>query len=291
MSEPTLYIVATPIGTLADLSPRAREILSSAGFIACEDTRHTNELFMALALPHGPLISLHEHNERQKSGELAERLKSGPQQTAALVSDAGTPAISDPGAVFVDECHRAGIRVESVPGPSSLAAAAAASGFLRPRIVFSGFLSRSETDHKSEFKIWSYSAPCVAVCFESPHRVMQTLKHAGDFFPREVRVCISREISKKFEEHIRGPISEVLEKLSGRENIKGECVMCFDLPETLGKSPDTQTLSHDDIVRIAIETLDNDPSAKVREVTKALAEQYGTGAKELYNAVVGLRRK
>ncbi|NBX18482.1 MAG: hypothetical protein EBR09_14085 [Proteobacteria bacterium] len=87
MSEPTLYIVATPIGTLADLSPRARDILSSAGFIACEDTRHTKELFMALALSHGPLVSLHEHNERQKSGELAERLKSGPQQTAALVSD------------------------------------------------------------------------------------------------------------------------------------------------------------------------------------------------------------
>lgn len=290
-TEPTLYIVATPIGTLSDLSPRAREILSSAGFIACEDTRHTKELFMALGLPHGPLISLHEHNERNKSGDLVERLMNSTQKTAALVSDAGTPAISDPGAVFVDACHTANVRVESVPGPSSLVAAAAASGFLRPRLVFSGFLSRSENDRKAEFKTWSYSAPCVAVCFESPHRVLQTLNHAAEFFPSAVCVCVSREISKKFEEHVRGTLSEVIGKIAQKDTLRGECVICFDLPESLKESPAAQNLSLEDLVKTAVEILDSDPAVRVREVTRNLAEQHGLSAKELYNAVIGFRQK
>ena len=290
-SEPTLFIVATPIGTLSDLSPRAREVLSSAGFIACEDTRHTKELFMALGLSHGPLVSLHEHNERHKSAELAERLRSSPEQTAALVSDAGTPAISDPGAIFVEECHNAGIRIESIPGPSSLVAAAAASGFLRPRLVFSGFLSRSENDHKAEFKVWTYSAPCVAVCFESPHRVMQTLKHAQQFFTTDVRVCVSREISKKFEEHIRGTLAEAIGKLSEKDTLRGEYVLCFDLPESIKMTPASLNLSLDEVTNIALDSLKQDPSAKVRDVTKSLAELHGISAKELYNAVIGLRNK
>lgn len=288
--QPTLYIVATPIGTLSDLSPRAREILSKSGFIACEDTRHTKELLMALGLQHGPLVSLHEHNERNKSESLILRLKESPEQNAALVSDAGTPAISDPGAVFVDACHAAGIKVESIPGPSSLVAAAAASGFLRPRILFSGFLPRSENDQLREFKLWTYSAPCVAVCFESPNRVLQSLKHAADFFPADsIRVCVSREISKKFEQHIRGTIADVLREISDTSALKGECVLCFDLPETLHAGPEATSLSQDEVVRLAINILDKDPNARVRDVTKKLAEEHGFSAKELYNSVIGLR--
>jgi 16S rRNA (cytidine1402-2'-O)-methyltransferase len=288
--QPTLYIVATPIGTLADCSPRAREILSSAGFIACEDTRRTKELMLALDLQHGPLVSLHEHNERNKTTELVERLLHEKQKCAALVSDAGTPAISDPGALFVDACHSAGIRVESVPGPSSLPAAAAASGFLRPRMIFSGFLARNGKEQREEFDRWKHCSPCVAVCFESPNRVLQTLKNASETFPDNMNICVSREISKKFEEHIRGPLNEVIQKISNLETLRGECVICFDLAGGIQAENSQPKLTLEDVTVLALEHIASAPNARVKEVTRLLAEKHQLNAKELYNAVIGSRK-
>lgn len=289
-SRPTLYIVATPIGTLADCSSRAREILSAADFIACEDTRRTKELLSALGLQHGPLISLHEHNERNKTAELVERLTSENHKCAALVSDAGTPAISDPGALFVDACHSAGIRVESVPGPSSLPAAAAASGFLRPRIIFSGFLARAAKDQHDEFERWKCCAPCVAVCYESPNRVLQTLKNAAEVFPDDVHICVSREISKKFEEHLRGPLALVIDRISAAESLRGECVICFDLAGDMQTKINQPPMTLEEATRLALEHMAATPGARLKEVTKQLAEKHRLNAKDLYNAVLGSRR-
>jgi 16S rRNA (cytidine1402-2'-O)-methyltransferase len=289
--QPTLYIVATPIGTLSDLSQRARDILSQVDFIACEDTRRTKELFLALGLRHGTLVSLHEHNERGKSDSLVERIKISSQQKAALVSDAGTPAISDPGALFVDACHTAGIKVESVPGPSSLVSGIAASGFLRPRIIFSGFLARGASEQKIEFRRWTALAPCIGVCFESPNRVLSTLKNAGEIFPSDVMVCVSREISKKFEQHIRGKIADVVEQIINAEQFRGECVLCFDLPESLQSQTLTTAVSFEDAVRKIVDLMDSNPELRIKELTKKWSEEHNLNAKDLYNAVIESRRK
>lgn len=287
---PTLFIVATPIGTLSDMSPRARAILSEVAFVACEDTRRTKELFQALALPAVPLASLHAHNETEKSSGLVERLLASESQSAALVSDAGTPAISDPGAVFVDACHQAGIRIESVPGPSSLVSAIAAAGFLQPRVLFSGFLQRSQSEQREEFKRWQAVAPCVAVCFESPHRILSTLKSAGEFFSSDLRVCLSREISKKFEEHVRLPLSELIQSIEAGHLIKGECILTFELTPQHASASASQEKTFDAVVADALEILETRPDAHLKNVTRELAEQHSMNAKELYNAVLARRR-
>ncbi|MEY4066227.1 MAG: rRNA ((1402)-2-O)-methyltransferase [Pseudomonadota bacterium] len=287
---PTLFIVATPIGTLSDMSPRARAVLSEVAFVACEDTRRTKELFQALALPSVPLVSLHEHNETEKSSSLVERLLASEGRCAALVSDAGTPAISDPGAIFVDACHSAGIRIESVPGPSSLVSAIAAAGFLQPRILFSGFLQRSQNEQRDEFKRWQAVAPCVAVCFESPHRILSTLKTAADFFSPETRVCLSREISKKFEEHLRMPLAELVQKIEDGHLVKGECILTFELTPQHFAGAAVQEKTFDDVVTETLAFLDSHPEARLKDVVRDSAEQHRLNAKELYNTVLARRR-
>jgi 16S rRNA (cytidine1402-2'-O)-methyltransferase len=289
-SQPLLYIVATPIGTLSDMSPRARETLARVDFIACEDTRRTKELLQALGLPHAPLVSLHEHNESNKSEQLVERLLNSEKRMAALVSDAGTPAISDPGAIFVDACHRAHVRIENVPGPSSLVAAVAATGFLQPRVIFSGFLGRNAKDQLEEFKRWTAVAPCIAVCFESPNRIISTLKTASTYFPSETPICLSREISKKFEEHLRMPLCEVLSALEGGHLVKGECIITFDVASSLASSATRSEKTLEEVVEEALKALTDNPNLHLKELTRALASEHSLNAKDLYNAVTSRRR-
>lgn len=288
-AQPTLYIVATPIGTLADMSSRAKDTLARVDFVACEDTRRSKELLQALNLPHAPLVSLHEHNEIQKSERLVERLMKSPGQSAALVSDAGTPAISDPGAVFVDACHRAGVRIENIPGPSSLVAAIAASGFLQPRILFSGFLSRQAAEQIEEFKRWTQIAPCVAVCFESPNRVLTTLKNAAGFFPPETSICLSREISKKFEEHLRKSLAEHISALQGGELPRGECILTFEI--TKNHTEQITSMTFLECVEDILLFLKENPNVHLKEICKERAEKYSFNSKDLYNAVLQRRRE
>ncbi|MEN9528330.1 MAG: rRNA ((1402)-2-O)-methyltransferase [Pseudomonadota bacterium] len=288
--QPVLYIVATPIGTLADMSPRARDTLSRVDFIACEDTRRTKELLQALAMPHVPLVSLHEHNESEKAQHLLERLLKSETRTAALVSDAGTPAISDPGALLVDACHNAGIRIENVPGPSSLVAAVAAAGFLQPRVLFSGFLPRTSKDQLEEFRRWSAVAPCIAVCFESPNRINSTLKTAAGFFPAETRVCLSREISKKFEEHLRLPLPDLLNTLENGHLIKGECIITFEVLPNASTATAEFKKGIDDAALEAVDMLEENPALHLKELSRTLANKYDLHPKDLYNAILARRR-
>lgn len=270
------------------MSQRAKDIVSRVDFVACEDTRRTKELMQALNLTHAPLVSLHEHNESEKSERLVERLLQSPGQSAALVSDAGTPAISDPGAIFVDSCHRAGVRIENVPGPSSLVAAIAATGFLQPRIIFSGFLSRGAGDQIEEFKRWTCAAPCVAVCFESPNRVLSTLQTAASFFPGETMVCISREISKRFEEHLRRPLTDLIAELDSGHLLKGECVISFNITSSnpIPENKKTTEQCVDEIVQM----LSQSPELHLKNIAREFAEKHSLNQKELYNAVLQRRR-
>lgn len=286
----TVYIVATPIGTLADCSNRARDILAHVDFILCEDTRRTRELLQALSIAPVPLVSLHEHNEAAKCQLMIDRLQSSSGQRAALVSDAGTPAISDPGAAFINACHLNGVKIENIPGPSSLVAALAASGFIQPRTIFSGFLARTCKEQREEFKRWSSVAPCIAVCFESPNRVAATLKNAAEFFPQDTLVCLSREISKKFEEHIRKEIVLLAQDLDAGLSIRGECILTFNLTSTAAVATDGASKSMDDILKEALTLLEKEPHRHLKEVSRDLALKYSIGQKDLYNAILASRR-
>ena len=198
-----LYVVATPIGNLGDLSVRARDVLAAADLIACEDTRTTRPL---LAL-HGittRTLALHEHNERAAGAKLIEAMLAG--KSVALVSDAGTPAVSDPGALVVAAAHAAGIRVVPVPGPSAAIAAYCASGFLADRFVFAGFLPASAGARRKALA--GLDADCPIILYEAPHRVLATVEDLVAAYGGERELAIARELTKKFEEVARLPLGD-----------------------------------------------------------------------------------
>lgn len=190
-----LMLVATPIGNLSDLSPRACETLAGADLIACEDTRTTRTLLAA----HGistRTVALHAHNERAASDKLLEALLAGSR--IALVSDAGTPAVSDPGALLVAAAHAAGVRVSTVPGPNAAIAAYAASGFLADRFLFAGFLPAAAAARRKVLA--ELDAGCPLILYEAPHRVLATVEDLIAAYGAEREIVFARELTKKFEE-------------------------------------------------------------------------------------------
>jgi 16S rRNA (cytidine1402-2'-O)-methyltransferase len=215
-----LLIVATPIGNLDDLSPRGRAAFEQADLIACEDTRHTGRLLAHLGIKK-PLVSLHEHNERQRLPRLLADLDEG--KTIAVASDAGTPLLSDPGFLLVREASSRGHRIEPIPGPSALLAALVASGLPPHPFTFAGFPPPKTGKRRNFYKEWSTLGHTL-ILFESPHRILPSLEDAlAELGDRPVAVC--RELTKLHEEILRGPLSTVLETLKGRPGIKGEVVV------------------------------------------------------------------
>jgi 16S rRNA (cytidine1402-2'-O)-methyltransferase len=194
----TLYVVATPIGNLADASERCLEILRGASLIACEDTRVTRTLLARFGIQ-TPAVALHEHNEREAAAGLLDRLRAG--ASVALVSDAGTPALSDPGAHLVAQAHAAGIRVSPIPGPSAATAALSVSGFAAAQFHFAGFLPAAAAARRHALE--SLDLPVPVVLYEAPHRIARTLDAMRERFGAEREVVVGRELSKKFEEVAR----------------------------------------------------------------------------------------
>jgi len=216
-----LYVVATPIGNLADASARAIETLRAVDLIACEDTRTTRTLLAR----HGiatRTAALHEHNERSAAPGLIAALSEG--KSLALVSDAGTPALSDPGAWLVAEAHRAGIRVSPVPGPSAAAAALSASGFAAPQFLFAGFLPAGASARRKALE--ALEVPWPLVIYEAPHRIADTLQDLKARFGDSREALVARELTKKFEELVRLPLGEAPAWLAARaERAQGEFVL------------------------------------------------------------------
>lgn len=216
-----LFVVATPIGNLADASPRSLEVLRDADLIACEDTRTTRTLLARYGI-RTPTVSLHEHNERAAAARLLNFLKEG--KRLALVSDAGTPGLADPGALLVDEAHRAGIRVSPVPGPSAAAAAFSAAGFAADRFLFAGFLPPSPAARRKALE--ALDLPCPVVLYEAPHRVLDTVEDLLACFGPEREVTIGRELTKKFEEVARLKLADARAwLLAAPQRIQGEFVL------------------------------------------------------------------
>lgn len=222
MPDGTLYVVATPIGNLEDITFRAISTLKKVDFIACEDTRQTQKLLARYGLSK-PLISYHQHSRLQKINFIIDELLNG--KKIALVSDAGTPAISDPGARLVDEAWHQGINVEPIPGPSALTATLSTCGFSSRKILFLGFLPKKK-GRQTLLKSLR-NQPGVIVIYESPYRIMRTLKDLHDALG-EVKIYLARELTKQFEQNLRGKISEIISYFKkNKDKIKGEFVICL----------------------------------------------------------------
>jgi len=268
----TLWLVSTPIGNLGDLSPRAREVLGQVDVVACEDTRRTGRLLAGVRIKVS-LLSYFEGNERERVGELLERLRGG--ESVALVSDAGTPAVSDPGYRLVRACIDAGIEVQVVPGPSAAIAALVVSGLPTDRFAFEGFLPRKPGERMRRLESLQHEARTIVV-FESPMRVQTLLRDVlvgiGD---REVAVV--RELTKMHEQVERGRVSQVLSRL-GDSPMKGEVVVVIG-GERERAVPDLAVCA-DEARELVAEGM------RKRDAAHAVADRYGVGANELYRALI-----
>jgi 16S rRNA (cytidine1402-2'-O)-methyltransferase len=214
-----LYVVATPIGNLSDITLRALEILKDVDLIAAEDTRHSGILLKHYQI-NKPLISYHEHNEAMRAAQLVERLAAG--EKIALITDAGTPALSDPGARLIRECIKRGLDFTIIPGPSSILTALVGSGLSCEKFSFGGFLPIKSGQRERELRA-AAAREETSIYFESPYRLTKTLKAAIDIL-QDRQLCVARELTKKFEEFRRGTAEELLGHYE-KHPPKGEIVL------------------------------------------------------------------
>lgn len=230
---PTLYVVATPIGNLGDMTPRAIETLQNVSLIAAEDTRVTQKLLSAFDI-HTPLTSCHEHNERSKAVQIVERMLAEGIDVA-VTTDAGTPCISDPGSILTAEAIKAGVEVLAVPGPTAMASALSVSGLDVTEFTFFGFLPRQKNELKEKLLDMARRSK-VGVVHESPHRIIDLLQAVQEVLPNTL-VSASCDLTKKYEKTVRGTVSAVLAELEANPKAeKGEYCIAFqwaaeDIPQ------------------------------------------------------------
>ena len=210
-----LYIVGTPIGNLNDLSWRALNILQNVSFIACEDTRQTKKIMHKYEFTNN-LISFNKHNSRNKTEKIIHSLNTG--KSVALVSDAGMPSICDPGEELIKEAKLNGINIICIPGPCAALTALVASGFPSSKFTFEGFLPKKKSE-REKILIEMSKNDKTTILFEAPHRLKKLLKELKEYFGGEREIQVSRELTKKFEEHIGNTISQVIEFFEGKEVI------------------------------------------------------------------------
>jgi 16S rRNA (cytidine1402-2'-O)-methyltransferase len=218
-----LYVVATPIGNLEDITPRALRVLREVDVVACEDTRRTRQLLTHFDI-HTPTVSYYEHNKMTRGPQLVRQLGEG--KSVALVSDAGTPGISDPGVLLVREARAAGVRVVPVPGPSAVAAALSAAGLPADRFVFDGFLPVKPGRRRNRLAALR-ALETTLVFYESPHRIAATLEAIAEVFG-EVPVVVARELTKQFEEIVTATPSEHLQRFA--RGARGEFTIVIRAP-------------------------------------------------------------
>ena len=221
-AQGVLYVVATPIGNVGDLSPRARETLAGVDLIVAEDTRHTGQLLRRIGIDR-PLQSLHEHNERERAAGLVVRLQGGSR--IALVSDAGTPLVSDPGFHLVRAARAAGITVLPVPGPCAAIAALSVAGIATDRFCFEGFLPVRRGERRERLAALA-AEPRTMVFYEAPHRIHALLTELAECFGADRTAAITRELTKAHETHYCGTLGELAVALAGDENLaRGELAL------------------------------------------------------------------
>jgi 16S rRNA (cytidine1402-2'-O)-methyltransferase len=275
-----LVLVATPIGNLGDLSPRAVETLERADIVAAEDTRRTRALLSAAGIRAGNrLRAVHAHNERSESRKIVDAVRAG--KRVAYVSDAGTPGIADPGERLVRACLDAGLAVETVPGPSALLAALVLSGLPAGRFRFEGFLPRKGAVRSERIASIAESDTTV-VLFESPHRVAATLVDLLDRCGPTREVAVARELSKVFEDVVRGRLGEVAAAAAAASGARGEHVIVVSpAPAALGE------VDEGELTTAASHALAAGTSA--RDAAAAVARDLGVSHRRAYAAVLRVR--
>ena len=270
--QPSLWLVATPIGNLADIAPRALEVLRDVSFVACEDTRRTGLLLQRLGIERRPLVAMHEHNEAAVAAEITERLVAG--ETAAYLTDAGMPTISDPGQRLVSAAATAGVRVSAVPGPSAPVGALAVSGLPAQRWVMEGFLPRGGTARTSRLAEIAAEQRTV-VLFESPKRLGATLAALAETCGGDRPAAVVRELTKLHEEVARATLAELAARFA--EPPKGEIVVVVG-PASAAAVSDVQ---------ISAELkAEFDSGSSVRDAAAAVAQRLGVSRNRTYPLAV-----
>ena len=223
--EQGLYIVPTPIGNIEDITLRAVKTLTEVDFIACEDTRHTGKLMKLLEIPHKNFISYHNYNEAQRAIEIVEKIKQG--ASVALVSDAGTPCISDPGYRLVSQARKENIPITALPGASAAITALSASGFPTDSFHFLGFPPQKKGRKTFLENLKNFSS--TIILYESPYRVLKLINELIEQFGEEIEICLAREISKIYEEYIYDNAKNIKNILEKKTSIKGEFVILLNM--------------------------------------------------------------
>lgn len=274
-----LILVATPLGNLGDLSRRALELFRDADVIYCEDTRHSRVLFSANDITTGRrLQSLHEHNEAAQSEQIVARVRAG--ELVVLISDAGTPGISDPGGRAVAAVIDAGLSVTTAPGPSAVIAALSISGLSSERFVMEGFLPRKWGERQRRYEEWGEEERTV-VFYESPQRLTSVLLELAALFPAR-RAVVARELTKLHEELVRGTLEEVAAIFAARE-VVGEIVVLLE-----GVRPDARV--DDDVVLRALHE-QWDEGATTRDAVDYVAETLGVSRRDVYQLALEARKE
>ena len=268
-----LYVVSTPIGNLEDITYRAVRILKEADWIACEDTRTTRRLLEHYGIPTSTL-SYHDHNESERAAELIERIEQG--ENGALVSDAGTPLLSDPGYRLVHAAAQAGIRVEPVPGPSALLAALVISGLPTDQFHFGGFLPPKQGQRRHLLESLADEASTL-IFYEAPHRIPEALEDIEAVLG-DRHIVVARELTKMYEEVLRGTAAEIAATLTARDQIRGEFVIL------IGKS--LKPAAVDVPIEVMIDGLIG-AGVERMDAIKTVARERGLSKREVYKLISG----
>jgi 16S rRNA (cytidine1402-2'-O)-methyltransferase len=300
---PGLYLVATPIGNLDDITLRALDILKRADRIACEDTRQTQKLLNHYSIT-TPTISCHEHNERERASELIGAIKAGGR--IAVVSDAGTPGINDPGGLLVKEAIAAGVPVIPIPGANAALCALIASGLPTPEFQFLGFLPEKTGARRTRLEDLAAvprDSAQTLIFYEAPHRILDTLGDLEFVWGPELSVALARELTKLHEEFLRGTVAEIRKELAARDRIRGEFVLLIEGPArpanatTLGTAAGatklgTPGLSHlgsregtqstRETISSRVARLQSEAGIDEKEALKRLARELGQSKSEIY---------
>lgn len=278
----TLYIVATPIGNLSDMTQRALDVLEQVDFILCEDTRHSSILLEHFGI-HKRVVSYFAHNEALRTDQFMPKFVEG--QSAALITDAGTPGVSDPGSRLVDACLNAGIRVCPLPGACAVPTAISASGFFQfTGFEFVAFFPRKSSERKAMFEAFA-DRSTLLVGYESPQRIVSLLEDLIAVVGRERRVCLCRELTKKFESIERTTAGELFDRLS-ETPCKGE--LCLVIEGVLPKENEDEGLSSDDIRLIG---LLKGRGISARDIRDIVSSYSGARAKDVYQYVIASEQK
>lgn len=267
-----LVVVGTPIGNLADLSPRGRDALTNADLIACEDTRRTGRLLKLAGLPKRPLLVANEHTEHDAAAGIVERIAAG--ERVALVSDAGMPGVSDPGRRVVAAVVEAGLPVELVPGPTAVVGALVVSGLPTERFVFEGFLERKGAARQRQLAEIA-SQVRTTVFYESPKRVVRTLRDLAETCGPDRPIAVARELTKLHETVLRGPLASVADMLDSGTP-RGEFVV------VVAGAPTEQVERSDDELRAMVEA-EVESGVSRRDAVQAVAEATGTPRRRVYD--------